>query len=89
MSDFRPVRPVSPMGAAKPSLDGVRPVYEGFSRRPVPVKPRVDTSRDGFCVAKENTCRARKAKGTDYCAGHLRSRGELDGGVGDEPTGTS
>lgn len=28
---------------------------------------------DDFCRAKDNTCGARKAKGTDYCVGHLRS----------------
>lgn len=35
----------------------------------------VDYERDtdDFCRANDNTCRGRKAKGTDYCMGHLRS----------------
>lgn len=28
------------------------------------------------CVANDDTCEAPKAKGTDYCIGHLRSQGE-------------
>jgi hypothetical protein len=26
------------------------------------------------CIANEDTCEGPKAKGTDYCVGHLRSR---------------
>ena len=29
------------------------------------------------CVADDFTCNGWKAKGTNYCVGHLRSRGEL------------
>lgn len=29
------------------------------------------------CVANEDTCRGPKAKGTDYCYGHLRSMGKV------------
>ena len=32
--------------------------------------------RGNFCSANDDTCGGRKAKGTDYCMGHLRSRGE-------------
>ena len=37
----------------------------------------VDDTRDGFCQGNDGTCRARAAKGTEWCVGHLRSRGEL------------
>jgi hypothetical protein len=30
------------------------------------------------CIANGDTCQGFKAKGSDYCAGHLRSRGELN-----------
>lgn len=29
------------------------------------------------CVGADYTCNGWKAKGTDFCVGHLRSRGEL------------
>jgi len=28
------------------------------------------------CLANDDTCEAPKAKGTDYCIGHLRSMGD-------------
>jgi hypothetical protein len=31
-------------------------------------------SRDGFCRANEDSCKARQAKGTEFCYGHLRSQ---------------
>jgi hypothetical protein len=36
-----------------------------------------EPDRTGLCVGNDNTCGARQAKGTEWCAGHLRSRGEL------------
>ena len=33
--------------------------------------------RTGLCIGNDNSCGARQAKGTEWCAGHLRSRGEL------------
>lgn len=60
---------------------------EGFSRRHMPVggaesfqsatmstTPYVPPAdpRDGRCVGNDNTCGAFQAKGTAYCAGHLR-----------------
>lgn len=30
------------------------------------------------CVANEDTCEGPKAKGTDYCVGHLRSMAKKD-----------
>ena len=32
---------------------------------------------DTLCTGNDNTCGARKANGTEFCVGHLRSRGEL------------
>jgi hypothetical protein len=32
--------------------------------------------RGNFCSANDDTCEGRKAKGTDFCMGHLRSKGE-------------
>ena len=32
---------------------------------------------DTLCTANDDSCGARRAKGTEFCAGHLRSRGEL------------
>lgn len=31
----------------------------------------------GKCVANDDTCNAPKAKGTDYCYGHLRGLGQV------------
>jgi hypothetical protein len=31
--------------------------------------------RGNLCAANDDTCEARKSKGTDYCYGHLRSMG--------------
>lgn len=33
--------------------------------------------RGKHCKGANNTCKAYKSKGTDYCAGHLRSLGLL------------
>ena len=37
----------------------------------------IDPERIGFCQGNAGTCRARPAKGTEWCVGHLRSRGEF------------
>jgi hypothetical protein len=29
------------------------------------------------CIANDDTCEGPKAKGTDYCVGHLRSKKEI------------
>lgn len=65
-----------------------RPVgglVEGFDRAADPLNAagafRVSQSshaayvspRKGLCIGNDNTCGARQAKGTAYCAGHLRS----------------
>lgn len=41
----------------------------------VPYQPK--HRPDHLCRANDNTCKGPKAKGTDYCVGHLRARGEL------------
>ena len=56
-------------------VDGIKPASE------VPGSKQATASgpylgRGNFCAANEDTCEGRKAKGTDYCMGHLRSRGE-------------
>jgi hypothetical protein len=45
--------------------------------RPAPsYAPFVGRNR---CVANDDTCEAPRAKGTDYCVGHLRSRAKNNG----------
>ncbi len=41
----------------------------------VPAPAKKD--RSGLCMGNDDTCGARRAKGTEWCAGHLRSKGEL------------
>ena len=56
-------------------IQGIRPSAEvPGSRQAPPSGPYL--GRGNFCVANDDTCTGRKAKGTDYCMGHLRSRGE-------------
>jgi hypothetical protein len=56
-------------------VQGIRPSAEvPGSRQAPPSGPYL--GRGNFCAANEDTCTGRKAKGTDYCMGHLRSRGE-------------
>ena len=56
-------------------ISGIRPSAEiPGSRQAPPSGPYL--GRGNFCAANEDTCTGRKAKGTDYCMGHLRSRGE-------------
>ena len=56
-------------------VSGIRPSAEiPGSRQAPPSGPYL--GRGNFCATNEDTCTGRKAKGTDYCMGHLRSRGE-------------
>ena len=56
-------------------ISGIRPAAEiPGSRLASASGPYL--GRGNFCAANEDTCTGRKAKGTDYCMGHLRSRGE-------------
>lgn len=55
-------------------IQGIRPSSEvPGSRLAPPSGPYL--GRGNFCAANDDTCEGRKAKGTDYCMGHLRSRG--------------
>jgi hypothetical protein len=52
-------------------VKGIRPAGEAPGSRLAPAgAPYIGRNR---CVANEDTCEGPKAKGTDYCAGHLRS----------------
>ena len=42
--------------------------------------------RGSKCAANEDTCEGMRAKGTDYCAGHLRSMAKK---VGEDASGTN
>jgi hypothetical protein len=56
-------------------VQGIRPSAEvPGSRQAPPSGPYL--GRGNFCAANDDTCTGRKARGTDYCMGHLRSRGE-------------
>jgi hypothetical protein len=56
-------------------VSGIRPAAEvAGSRLAAGSGPYL--GRGNFCAANDDTCEGRKAKGTDYCMGHLRSRGE-------------
>ena len=56
-------------------IQGIRPSAEvPGSRQAPPSGPYL--GRGNFRAANDDTCTGRKAKGTDYCMGHLRSRGE-------------
>ncbi len=60
-----PVGEMAPMHA-----NGGAAQLDPFSGLGVPYKPRRK-----FCHGKNMKCTARKALGTDYCVGHLRSLG--------------
>lgn len=56
-------------------VQGIRPAAEiPGSRLAPPSGPYL--GRGNFCAANDDTCTGRKAKGTNYCMGHLRNRGE-------------
>lgn len=41
-------------------------------------KPRVHVRDNTYCTSNGDTCKGRKAKGTEFCAGHLRSQGVIE-----------
>lgn len=75
MSQFRPRGGV---GQAKVrTVEGFRPRYDNIFK----VDPRIAAlakKREGKCIGNDNTCGARKAKGTEHCVGHLRGLGLLE-----------
>lgn len=56
----------------------VRRVTELSNVRRFP-NDEVVEARDGLCTANDDSCRARKAKGTEFCIGHLRSMEKQSG----------
>lgn len=70
-------RPRGGVGVAKPrGPQGFQPRYDNIFK----TDPRVALKakeREGKCIGNDNTCGARKAKGTDWCVGHMRSLGLL------------
>lgn len=50
-----------------------------------PQKYQIPPDRSKLCIGNDDTCGARRAKGTEYCIGHLRS---LEKEVKDETAGT-
>ena len=54
-------------------VDGQRLAAVEGARLAAASGPYVGRNR---CVANDDTCEGPKAKGTDYCIGHLRSNGE-------------
>jgi hypothetical protein len=57
-------------------ISGIRPAAEVPGSQQAPASGPY-LGRGNFCAANDDTCEGRKAKGTDYCMGHLRSRGEV------------
>lgn len=58
-----------------------RPRYDNLFRtdlRPAAQEAARKKQREGMCIGNDDTCGARRAKGTEYCAGHLRSLGLLE-----------
>lgn len=55
-------------------VDGYRVAAVEGARLAAASGPYVGRNR---CIANDDTCEGPKAKGTDYCIGHLRSQGEV------------
>lgn len=56
-------------------IQGIKPAGETAGAKLAPPSGPY-LGRGNFCAANDDTCTGRKAKGTNYCMGHLRSRGE-------------
>jgi hypothetical protein len=52
---------------------GIRLAPTAGAKLAPPSAPYIGRNR---CVANEDTCEGPKARGTDFCIGHLRSKGE-------------
>lgn len=76
MKTYRPKNAGSGVGSSRPkrTLGGnaAAPKTEltNYSR---PRKYMLPPDRTGLCAGNDDTCGARRAKGTEYCIGHLRS----------------
>jgi hypothetical protein len=51
-------------------VSGIRPAHVADGSRLAP--PSAPYEGRNRCIAKNDTCEGPKAKGTDYCVGHLR-----------------
>jgi hypothetical protein len=54
-------------------VSGFRLAHATGAKIAAPSAPYIGRNR---CIANEDTCEGPKAKGTDFCIGHLRNRGE-------------
>ena len=52
---------------------GIRLAPTAGAKLAPPSAPYIGRNR---CTANDDTCEGPKARGTDFCIGHLRSRGE-------------
>lgn len=59
----------------RPAVDA-RQSALGDARLAAPSAPYV--GRGNKCSANEDTCEGAKAKGTDFCVGHLRSKAKVE-----------
>lgn len=57
-----------------------QPRYDNIFKRPPGPTPEEKhaAERAGKCIGNDDTCGARRAKGTEYCVGHMRSLGLLE-----------
>lgn len=53
-------------------VSGQRLAHIQGAKLAAPSAPYIGRNR---CIANEDTCEGPKAKGTDFCVGHLRSQG--------------
>lgn len=56
-------------------VQGNKPAGQVPGSKPAPASGPY-LGRGNFCSAMDDTCEGRKARGTDFCIGHLRNRGE-------------
>ena len=54
-------------------VSGIRLAPTAGAEIAAPSGPYIGRNR---CIAKDDTCEGPKARGTDFCIGHLRNKGE-------------
>ena len=57
------------------SVQGIKPAGEIPGSKPASASGPY-LGRGNFCSANNDTCEGRKARGTEFCMGHLRNKGE-------------
>jgi hypothetical protein len=55
-------------------VSGIRLAPSAGAKIAAPSAPYIGRNR---CIANDDTCEGPKAKGTDFCVGHLRSKGAV------------